>query len=200
MENSDTLGILKRLERGEISASEADARLRAPQVEPDDLPPFQPTGAPQWVRRLWVYPLVAGILVVGAGAWIVAATANVNALWFLCGLPILLLGAFVLAFAAGMRSGHWLYVNIQSSRRRRGTIRFGIPFPFGLIRFAMRVAKHTVKHPRTRIRVGTAESKFNVMWDDSDALFAALERELAEGRGVTVDVEDNDARVQVYIV
>jgi hypothetical protein len=37
-------------------------------------------------------------------------------------------------------------------------------------------------------------------WDDSEQLFRALERELAEGRGVTIEVDDKNEHVQVYIV
>jgi hypothetical protein len=202
VDNADTIEILKQLERGEISANEAEIRLNAPpRVERMDAPPIEAEGAPQWVRRLWVYPLAAGILVVVFGAWIIAATVHANALWFLCGLPILLFGTFVLALAASVRSGHWMYVNIQASRKRRHNIRFGLPFPIGLLRGAVWMAKYFGQKPKARINLRSSRRNFGMTWsEDADAFFDALERELAEGCGVTIDVDDKDERVRVYIV
>ena len=197
MDNSDTLGILQQLERGEINANEADARLNAPTVERNYDPRFEETDAPSWVRRLWVYPLIAGLLLVGLGAWIIVATVHANILWFLLGLPIVLLGAVVLSIAASARSGHWLYVNVKEAGRRGHTFRFGIPLPLDLARVGLWIARWFV--PRTRFRVGKASRIFD-QWDDVNEILDVLERELNERRGVMVDVDDNDEHVQVYIV
>ena len=49
--NADALGILKQLERGEISVEQADERLNEPPpVEPDS-PPIPEAGAPAWFTR-----------------------------------------------------------------------------------------------------------------------------------------------------
>ncbi len=209
LENSGTLGILKQLERGEIDANEADARLNAPpQIERDVEPRFDETDAPSWVRRLWSYLLVAGWLLVGMGAWIIVATVHANILWLVLGLPVVLLGAFVLAIAASARSGHWVYVNIKEAGRRRHSIRFGMTvahfatatFPLGLIRFGLWVARWSGFRPRVRSRVNRHAANFNFDWSDADEFIDALERELVERRGVTVDVDDNDEHVQVFIV
>ena len=199
MDNSDTLGILKQLERGEISADEAETRLNAPPeivrgyaLQPDEM------DAPNWIRRLWVYPLAAGVLLVGLGAWIITATVNANIWWFILGLPIVLLGAFVIAIAASARSGHWMYINVREGGRHRHNFHFGIPFPLGLIRFGLWIAQWFAPCSRARWRMNRQESTFD--WSDADALVDALERELLAQRGVTVDIDDNDARVQVYIV
>jgi len=209
LENSGTLGILKQLERGEIDANEADARLNAPpQIERDAEPRFDETDAPSWVRRLWSYPLVAGTVLVGLGAWIIVATVHANILWLGLGLPMVLLGAFVLAIAASARSGHWVYVNLRAAGRRAHNIRFGMTvehfatatFPLGLIRFGLWIARWSGFRPRAHARVNGHAADFNFDWSDADAFIDALERELAERRGVMVDVEDNDEHVQVYIV
>ena len=199
MDNSDTLGILKQLERGEISADEAETRLNAPPeivrgyaLQPDEM------DAPNWIRRLWVYPLAAGVLLVGLGAWIITATVNANIWWFILGLPIVLLGAFVIAIAANARSGHWIYINVREGGRHRHNFHFGIPFPLGLIRFGLWIAQWFAPCSRACWRMNRQESTFD--WSDADALVDALERELLAQRGVTVDIDDNDARVQVYIV
>lgn len=199
MDNSDMIGILRQLERGEISANEAEARLNAPpEIERGYAPRFDETDAPDWVRRLWVYPLTAGILLVGLGAWVITATVNANILWFVLGLPIVLLGSFVIAVAASARTGHWMYVDVREGGRRRHNFHFGIPFPFGLVRFGLGIARWVAPYSHTRIRMNRNNMSFD--WSDADALIDALERELAAHRGVTVDVDDDDSRVQVYIV
>ncbi len=196
MDNSDTLGILKQLERGEIDADEADTQLRTPPaVERSDDADSLATDAPRWVQRLWVYPLVAGLLLVGLGAWIIVATVHANILWWLLGLPIVLIGSLVLAVAASARSGHWLYVNIKDAEKRN--IRFGIPMPLGLARAALWVARWFV--PTASFRVGQNRMLFDD-WDDVNAILDAFEQELNKHHGITVDVDDDDERVRVYIV
>jgi hypothetical protein len=194
MEQSDTLGILKKLERGEINANEADARLNAPVpgIEHDDEPRFE-TQAPQWVRRLWLYPLVIGLLLVGFGAWVIVATVHANILWWLVGLPIVLLGSFVTALSASAPWGHWLYVSVQDAENH--TIRLGIPLPLGLARMVLWVAPWVV--PLKSLRFGESRVGF-VDWNDITALLDAFERELNERHGIAVQVDDEE-RVQVYI-
>lgn len=194
MEQSNALGILKQLERGEINANEADARLNAPVpgVERDDEAPFE-METPQWVRRLWMYPLVVGLLMVGFGAWVIVATVHANILWWLVGLPIVLLGSFVIALSASAPWGHWLYVSIQDAERH--TIRFGIPLPLGLARMVLWVAQWVI--PLNRLRFGESGIGFDD-WNDITALLDAFERELNERHGIAVQVDDEE-RVQVYI-
>lgn len=210
MENSNTLEILKQLERGEISAADAQARLdTVPEIERAYEPGFEETGATHWVedpatlsgtQRLWIYPLVAGLLLVGLGTWIIIATVHANILWLLLGLPIVLLGSLVLAVAASARSGHWMYVNIKQAGRRGHNIRFGLPVPFGLIRFGLWIARWFVWNPEAKFRMNRHAANLNFDLSDADDFIAALERELAEKHGVTVNVDDNDEQVQVYIV
>ena len=200
MEHSDTLDILKKLETGEISADEARARLETPPVvERVETPPFDPAQIPNWVRRIWLVPLTLGVLIVVLGTWVITASRT-NILWFLLGLPLVLLGSLVIAIGAGGFSGHWLYVNVEPLRKHHHAIRFALPFPMGLLRFGLWIVRFVQPYPCARVRVSTARSKFDAFWDDPDELIDALERELREGRGITVDVDDQDARVQVYIV
>jgi hypothetical protein len=201
MDNASTIGILRQLERGEISANEADTRLAAPPpVERVTAPPFDQLQIPTWVKRIGVTLLVAGIAFVLFGTWIIAVTVRANILWFLFGLPLVLLGSLLIAIGAGGFSGHWLYINVEESRKRHHAIRFALPFPMGMLRFGVWIARFAQPYSRARVRVSTARSKFDAFWDDPDEFINALERELAEGRGITVDVDDNDERVQVYII
>ena len=197
MENSDTLGILQQLERGEIDVNEADARLvrPLPQVVRDLEPRLDETDLTERIQQLWVYPLFAGILLVGFGGWVIAATFGANVLWWLVGLPVVLLGSLVIANAAAARTGHWLYVNIRDAGTHN--IRFGIPLPLGLARAALGIARWFV--PTRSWRFGAICMTFDD-WVDVTAILDAFERELNERHGITVNVDDDDERVQVYIV
>ena len=192
MEYANALNILKQLERGEINAKEADVRLNVPTVERDYEPRIE-TEVPQWVQRLWMYPLVIGLLMVGFGAWVIVATVHANILWWLVGLPIVLLGSFVIALSASAPWGHWLYLNIQHADKR--TVRFGIPLPLGLARMVLWAAQWMV--PLKSLRFGESHLGFDD-WKDVTAILDALERELNERHGVAVEIDDEE-RVQVYI-
>ena len=207
MDNSDTLFILRQLERGEISKQEADARLNAASTVGANEPDRGGADRPDWLvkdrvsrllRRIWLYPLMAGVLIVGLGAWIITATVHANVLWFFCGLPVLLFGTLVVAVAASVQSAHWLYVNVDSGRRR--TVQFGIPFPLGLVRVALFLVRLFGPLAKTNIRVRSRHLRFDAISEDAESVIQALERELAAGRGVTVDVADRGEHVQVYIV
>lgn len=202
MDNGDTLSILKQLEQGNISAEEAGARLDAPApVERDYAPAFEETGTREWIRRMWVYPLLVGLVIVAFGSWVIYSTVHANALWFVCGLPILLLGTLVLALAASAESGHWLYVNIQGSQNHPRSFRLGIPFPLGLARVALWLVRLLgLRPPSARIKVHGHGTRGSWSWADADALLSALDRELQEHRGISVDVDDLNERIQVYIV
>ncbi|MEW5717538.1 MAG: hypothetical protein AB1817_02810 [Chloroflexota bacterium] len=201
MDNANTLGILRQLERGEISAAAADTQLTAPPlVERIAAPPFEQAQIPAWVQRIGIIVLTAGIAVVLLGAWIIAATVRANILWLLFGLPLVLLGSLALALGASGFSGHWLYVNVEPSRKHHRAFRFAFPFPMGLLRLGLWIAQWIQPRPRARVRVSTTHSKFDALWDDPDELIDALARELREGRGITIDVDENGERVQVYIM
>lgn len=183
--NSYTLGVLKELERGKINIEEASARLNAKPVNAD-APAFNPK-LPRWIRWLRLYTFTSGTVIVLFGAWIIVSTAYSNILWLIVGLPVLLLGALILSLAALFSSMHWLYVHVEQKRGHPKTIRFALPIPFGLIRAALWIA----------MRFNKYNSRFGSFWDDPDELLHALERELKEGRGVSVDVDDKGQRVQL---
>ncbi len=201
MSPQDTLTVLKKLERGEINSNQADASLNEPipAITLNDSARTEIPDLPKWLRTIWVYPLAFGVLTVLFGGWIIAATARENILWFLLGLPILLSGCLITAFAASAVAGHFLYVNVKSDQHGN-SIKFGMPFPLGMVRLGLGLARAFGKHPQNRLHMERGNFQFNGDWADSDAFIAALERELAAGHGITVDVDDQNERVQVYIV
>ena len=203
MTYQDTLGVLQQLERGEINADQAQARLDEPQSPTVEVnpAPFEEPAMAKWIRRLWVWPLTVGILTVMLGTWIISSTFKVNVLWFFCGLPFVLLGALVIALAASAQSSHWIYINVENKKKRRErNVHLGFPLPFGLVRFAILIARPFMKYPTSNIKVGTRDSRVQISWDDTEQIIQTLEQELKTGHGMTIDVDDNDETVQVYIV
>lgn len=199
MEDSRTLEILKKLERGELDAAQANERLNAPPtVERDYVPRIEETPAPRWMKAIWIYLLISGLAIVGIGAWIIIATVNANVLWFLCGLPILILGALVLALGGDLQSAHWVYVHVAQSRKGNRPIRIAVPLPMGLIRFAMAIAK--IFKPNLRIKLGKHSTGFNASWKDIEEFIKEIESALSKDGGMSVDVDDKGERVQVHIV
>lgn len=143
------------------------------------------------VRRYWLYILAVGTAIVLVGAWIIAANPA-SAWWFLCGLPIVLLGALVLWIAENARSGHWVYVNVNE-KDEEGThnIRVVSPLPLGLARGGLWVTRQFT--PRL-------DQTLNEKGIDADALLVALDQGLSDEQGITIEVDEDDSQVQVYIV
>jgi hypothetical protein len=75
-----------------------------------------------------------------------------------------------------------------------------VPFPLGLVRGALWLALHLGAHPRAAFRVRGRTVGFDADWTEVDAFLTELERELTQGHGVTVNVDDRDEQVQVYLV
>ena len=199
MKDSHTLEILKQLERGELDAAQANERLNAPPtVERDYVPRVEETSAPRWMKAIWIYLLLSGLAIVGIGAWIIAATVNANVLWFLCGLPILVIGALILALGADLQSAHWVYVHVAQSRHGKRPIRIAVPFPMGLVRFGLGIAK--IFKPNLQIKLGKHSNGFNASWKDIEEFIQEIERALSKDGGLHVDVDDEGERVQVHIV
>ncbi len=199
MEDSRTLEILKQLERGELDAEQANARLNEPPtVERDYVPRIEETQAPRWMRAIWIYLLLSGFAITGMGVWIITATVNANILWLLCGLPILVFGALILALGADLQSAHWVYVHVAQSRKGNRPIRIAVPFPMGLIRFGMEVAK--IFKPNLRIKFGKHGAGFNASWKDIEEFMRDIESALSKDGGISVGVDDQGERVQVRIV
>jgi hypothetical protein len=196
MTSSSTLEILKKLEHGEISAAEANDQLTTPPtVERIDAPPFDRTQLPWWIQQVGLWTWFGGTLMVCLGAWIVAATVHTNILWFFIGVPIVLLGALIISIGASTFAGHWLYVNVENTHKRHNNVRFAIPFPLGMMRLALWVIAFV---PRAKWH--TQDARWQAFWDDPNELFDSIERELRAGRGFSIDVDDKNERVQVYIV
>ena len=115
-----------------------------------------------------------------------------SAWWLVCGLPIVLLGSFVVWLAETARSGHWVYVNVKE-KDAEGThhVRFVSPLPIGLARSGLWFAR------RWRPEV---DDLFDERGIDADGLLDALDQGLKDDRAISIEVDDDDSEVRVYIV
>ena len=201
MDTNETLDVLKQLERGEINAAEAEDRLNAPpRVERMETAPNERVERPRWAQWLSLYIGGGSLVVVALGAWIMAASGRPNLLWFILGLPLMLLGSLVFALAATVQFGHWLFVDIQEGRENRRRIRFAIPFPLGLARGGLRIARWFGQRPRASWNRHPRGRNANMDWAIADDLMKELEHELDSRHAFTVDVNEDGERVQVYLI
>ncbi|HEY6041006.1 MAG TPA: hypothetical protein VIX58_02655 [Anaerolineae bacterium] len=149
------------------------------------------THMPIPVRRYWIYLLGAGTFIVLMGAWVMVANPA-SAWWWLCGLPVLFLGTLVVWLAENARSGHWVYVNVNAKgQKATHHVRVVSPLPIGLARGGLSVARRfTPRLDRTLNEKGV----------DVDAILVALDQGLTDDQGISIEVDEDDSEVQVYIV
>jgi len=191
----ERLQILHMLEVGQIDADEASALLAAldaaePEtVEEEVVLTSEPGPAPrpgeQWAR-FWVYPLMAGgvVLIVGALVMGLVYSADAARGWLVCGWLPMILGFVVILLAWWSRNARWLHLRISEGGKRK--IAFSFPLPLGLAAWGLRIAQPFV--PQLR-ETGV------------DDLTIALRDNLSNDEPLFIDVKDDEQgeRVQVYI-
>jgi hypothetical protein len=69
-----------------------------------------------------------------------------------------------------------------------------------LVRLGLSVARWISPQALARVRTSLGQSEFDTIVDNPDELINALERELAAGNGITIDVDGKNERVQVYAI
>ena len=82
-ESSDTMDVLKALEKGAIDADEAVRRLSDAPQDPSHTPGVEGR------RDRWLIPLSIGLATLGVGAGL----ATLQGWWWLCAVPLLMVGA-----------------------------------------------------------------------------------------------------------
>ena len=182
----ERLQILQMLEAGQIDANEAAALLAAlDTAEPEDvaeevvLPPElgpAPRPGEQWAR-FWVYPLMAGgvVLIIGALVMGLIYTADAARGWLVCGWLPMILGFVVILLAWWSRNARWLHLRISEHGKRK--IAFSFPLPLGLAAWGLRFAQPFI--PQLR-ETGV------------DDLIIALRDNLSNDEPLFVDVQDDE--------
>jgi hypothetical protein len=191
MMKEERLQILRMVETGQIDAAEAASLLAALEPAEVELPEEHvvpelgegPEGA--WAR-FWVYPLMAGgvILIVGALVMGLVYVSDAARGWLICGWLPLVLGLLVILLAWWTRGARWLHLRISEGDKRK--MAFGFPLPLTLTAWALRIAQPFVPQLRDT---------------GVDDLIIALRDGTTGDEPLFIDVQDgeNGERVQIYI-
>ena len=195
------------LEQGRIDASEAATLLealgeassggqfaaeaapaledQAPEWGQEQVPPHEAPSESRWAR-FWIYPVMAGGLVLILGATVMAIVYATDAArgWLVCGWLPMLAGLLVAVLAFWSRRATWLHLRISEGGKRK--IAFSFPLPLGLAAWVVRIAQPFV--PQLR-ETGV------------DDLIIALRESSARGEPFFVEVQDEQdgEKVEVYI-
>ena len=225
MSSEERKKILAMVEQGKISAEEAATLMRAldEPIDPDEVNNVEesvkadvevietrsassyekesPTSseridAPEFdqvktrARRFALIPLWTGVLITVFSAWAIYSiqqNAGVN-FWFYCMTVPLLLGVLLIALGSGGRSSRWVYVDVDRHDVEPGDgpkhITLGFPIPFGFTMWFMQNFGHTISGLDRKQREGIIEM-MRATKDSHEPL--------------VVNVNDDDAHVQVYI-
>jgi len=216
MSSEERKKILQMVEEGKISAEEAASLMRAldEDGEPDTSHPEEPvegpvevfetragsgyerTAAPEFetikarARRFALIPLWTGIGITVLSAWAIYAIQQ-NAgttFWFYCMTFPLLLGVLLIALGAGGHSSRWLYVDVDRRDAKPGDgprhITLGFPIPFGFVMWFFENFGHNIKGMDRGQMAGIVEM-MKATRDSNEPLM--------------INVDDDNARVQVYI-
>lgn len=208
MSSEERRKILQMVEEGKISAEDAASLMRAldedgdqAEAELEVIPPAANSGyerseAPEFdqikarARRFSLIPLWTGIGITLLSAWIIYAiqqSAGTN-FWFYCMILPLMLGVLLIALGSGGRSSRWIYINVDRRDVKPGdgprNITLGFPLPLGLASWFFNTFGANLQ--------GLGPQK-------GQAIADMLEATKHTNEPLMVNVEDDDAHVQVYI-
>jgi hypothetical protein len=151
--SEDLREILRRVERGELSAQEGAALLGGSQTAPPltDAPP-PPAGQAveddlkerlaSW-KRWWMIPLWVGMGIFAIGAALIALGDIYQwKFWFVCGFFPLLLGLTAMLAAWWSQRAHWVHLRIREHNGRRVNLSF--PIPLRITRWAFQLFGHRI--------------------------------------------------------
>jgi hypothetical protein len=210
MSSEERRKILQLVEEGRISAEEA-ARLMSVLVDDDagdeaaaeveviesrSGPGYERTEAPEFerikerARRFSLIPLWIGVFVTVLSAWAIYSiqqSAGTN-FWFYCMIFPLMFGILLLALGGGGRTSRWIYVDVNRKDAKPGDgpkhITLGFPIPFGLTMWFFDNFGQSIKG-MNRSQVDGIVEMMKATKDSNEPLM--------------VNVDDDDAHVQVYI-
>jgi len=213
MSSEERKKILQMVEEGKISAEEAASLMSA--LASDDVEEaegsveteveilengtdfgYERPEAPEFeeikarARRFSLIPLWIGVFITVISAWAIYAiqqSAGTN-FWFYCMIFPLMLGVLLLALGGGGRSSRWIYVDVDRRDAKPGDgpkhITLGFPIPFGFVAWFFDNFGHSIK--------GMDKSKV-------EGIVQMMHATKDSNEPLMVNVDDDDAHVQVYI-
>lgn len=198
IEELDTLGILAKIENGELTADQGiglignaqdkhsgdqhqhesfnDANTSTPFISEEELD--------RW-KRWWTIPLYVGVgIVILSTIWLNSAYQSSQfGFWFYCSWVPLLFGLLLMGLSWGSRSGPWIHVRVRGRKER---VAVSIPAPLKITGWALRNFGHFI--PRLE--------KTSV-----DEIILALENTSKQNAPLYVQVDDGEEgeHVEVFI-
>jgi len=172
----------------------AEAELEV--IQPHQGSSYEKAEAPEFdrikerARRFALIPLWIGIIVTVFSAWaIYAIQQNVGVnFWFYCMTLPLLAGVLLIALGAGSRTSRWIYVDVDRRNAEPGDgprhITLGFPIPLGFVAWFF----ENFGHNFTGMSKGRVEGIIQMMNATKDSKEPLM-----------INVDDDDAHVQVYI-
>jgi hypothetical protein len=209
MSSEERKKILQMVEEGKISAEEAASLMAAMTEDGGDSVEaeveviesgtgfgYEKTEAPEFdrikarARRFSMIPLWAGVFITVLSAWAIYSiqqSAGTN-FWFYCMIFPLMLGVLLLALSGGGRSSRWIYVDVDRRDAKPGDgprhITLGFPMPLGLIAWFFDNFGHNIK--------GMSKSR-------AEGIVQMMQATKDSNEPLMINVDDDDAHVQVYI-
>ena len=156
----------------------------------------RPAEAPEFdrikerARRFALIPLWVGIFITVFSAWaIYSIQQNVGVnFWFYCMTLPLLLGVLLITLGAGGRTSRWIYIDVDRQNAAPGDgprrITLGFPIPLGFVAWFF----ENFGHNFTGMNKGRVEGIIQMMNATRDSKEPLM-----------INVDDDDAHVQVYI-
>jgi len=139
----------------------------------------------RWAR-FWIYPLMAGGVVLILGALIMGLVYSTGAArgWRVCGWLPMILGLGVMLIAWWTRSATWLHLRVSEEDGRN--VAFSFPLPLTLAAWALRMAQPFVPQLKDT---------------GVDDLIIALRQGKSRNEPLFIDVEDDEKgeKVEIYI-
>ena len=209
MSSEERKKILQMVEEGKISADDA-ASLMAALVDDDEDSveaevdviesgsgfDYERPEAPEFdeikqrARRFALIPLWIGVFVTVLSAWAIYSiqqSAGTN-FWFYCMIFPLMFGVLLLALGGGGRASRWIYVDVDRRDAKPGDgprhITLGFPIPLGLVAWFFDNFGHNLK--------GMDRNKV-------EGIIQMMQATKDSDEPLMVNVDDDDAHVQVYI-
>ena len=196
----ERMRILEMVRAGEISTDEAAALLAAlGEAEAQEPPPVEvivekAAMAPppdiqtdRWAR-FWIYPMMAGGVVLLVGALIMALVYASDAAqgWLVCGWLPMILGLGVTLAALWSRNATWLHLRVSEGEGGRRKVAFSFPLPLALAAWGIRIAQPFVPQLQDT---------------GVDEVILALRESRKRNEPLFIDVQDEEdgERVQIYI-
>ena len=200
---AERLRILEMVREGEINPEQAATLLAAlgeTEAEPDlqvigvdEAPPAPASALPPEIEasrwaRFWIYPMMAGGVVLILGALVMALVYSADAArgWLVCGWLPMILGLFVTLAAIWSRQATWLHLRVSEGDGGRQKVAFSFPVPLGLAAWGIRIAQPFVPQ---------------LQETGVDEVIVALRESRKRNEPLFIDVQDEEdgERVQIYI-